>query len=65
MVLSKIDLLGTSDFDADRAEANARAIAPHIEAIRLSCRTGSGLDSWTRWLEASLRESVREVAEPA
>jgi hydrogenase nickel incorporation protein HypB len=58
VVISKIDLLGSSDFDVDRAEANAREIAPHVEVIRLSCRTGEGLEGWTGWL-------ARQLARPA
>jgi hydrogenase nickel incorporation protein HypB len=58
MVISKIDLLGSSDFDADRAERNAREIAPHIEVVRLSCRTGEGLGRWTGWLTTRLAQTA-------
>jgi hydrogenase nickel incorporation protein HypB len=54
MVVTKMDLLGSNDFDADRAEANAREVAPHIEVVRLSSRTGEGLEGWTRWLARQL-----------
>jgi hydrogenase nickel incorporation protein HypB len=61
VVISKIDLLGSSDFDVERAEANAKEVAPHIDVVRLSCRTGEGLEGWTRWLEKSLRETSRTL----
>jgi hydrogenase nickel incorporation protein HypB len=65
MVISKIDLLGSSDFDADRAEANAREVAPHIEVVRLSCRTGEGLEGWTRWLATRLAPTAPFTGHPA
>jgi hydrogenase nickel incorporation protein HypB len=65
MVMSKIDLLGSSDFDPDRAEANAREVAPHIEVVRLSCRTGEGLEGWTRWLATQLALTAPTTAQPA
>jgi hydrogenase nickel incorporation protein HypB len=58
MVVSKIDLLGSSDFDPDRAETNAKEVAPHIEVVRLSCRTGEGLEGWTRWVWSQLARTA-------
>jgi hydrogenase nickel incorporation protein HypB len=65
MVLTKIDLLGTSDFDPDRAEENAREVAPHIEVLRLSCKTGEGVEGWTEWLETQLARTAPFAARPA
>jgi len=65
MIVSKIDLLGSNDFDADRAEANAREVAPHIEVVRLSCRTGEGLEGWTRWLASQLVQTAPLTAHQA
>lgn len=65
VVISKIDLVGLSDFDVEKAVANAREIAPHVEVIRLSCRTGEGLDLWYHWLEARLAEKPQRKARAA
>lgn len=54
VVMNKIDLLGTNDFDLDRATANVREVAPHIDVVALSCRTGVGFHAWYRWLENRL-----------
>lgn len=54
VVISKIDLLGTSDFSLERAVANVKEIAPHVETVELSCRTGEGLECWFGWLEGRL-----------
>jgi hydrogenase nickel incorporation protein HypB len=50
MVINKIDLLGTSDFELDRVKKNARAINPALQIFELSCRSGAGLESWYDWL---------------
>jgi len=54
LVINKIDLLGLSDFSLERATANAREVAPHLEVIALSCRTGEGFSSWLQWIEGRL-----------
>ncbi len=50
VILSKIDLLPHVDFDADRAVANAQQVNPDITVLRVSARTGEGLDGWYVWL---------------
>lgn len=50
MILNKVDLAPHVDFDVDRAEEYARRINPDIEIIRLSARTGEGLDDWIAWI---------------
>lgn len=55
MVVSKVDLLPYVDFDVDAAVADARALNPGLEVIRLSARTGAGLDAWIGWLEDRVR----------
>ncbi len=51
MILSKIDLLPHVDFDPAAAVADARALNPRLEVIRLSSKTGEGLEDWFRWIE--------------
>jgi hydrogenase nickel incorporation protein HypB len=54
MILNKMDLAPHVDFDPDRAVANALRINPSISTIRLSARTGEGLDRWYEWLRGEL-----------
>jgi hydrogenase nickel incorporation protein HypB len=61
MILNKIDLLPHVDFDVDRAIAYAREVNPGIAVLRLSARTGEGLDAWYRWLRES-RVAARAAA---
>ena len=60
MVINKIDLLGTSDFDMDRVKENARRINADLRIFEVSCRTGEGLDAWFGWLmnQAAKRATV-------
>ena len=50
MILNKIDLLPHVDFDVEAAVANARAVNPDIIVLRISARSGEGLDAWYDWL---------------
>jgi hydrogenase nickel incorporation protein HypB len=54
MILNKIDLLPYVDFDVARAIENAREVNPEIAVLRVSARTGEGLDAWYGWLRAEL-----------
>lgn len=53
MVVSKIDLLPHVDFDVAACEAAARRVHPEIASLRLSARTGEGLEAWYDWLRAA------------
>jgi len=51
LVLTKIDLLPHVDFDPDRCAAAARMVRPDLPVIRLSARTGEGMDEWMGWVD--------------
>lgn len=53
VVLSKVDLLPHLDFDVDACVANARKVNPRIKVLKVSARTGEGLDGWIAWLQAA------------
>jgi hydrogenase nickel incorporation protein HypB len=63
LVLNKCDLLPHLDFDANACVANARRINPRIEVIRLSARTGQGMDAWLDWLIHGTGASLPWAAE--
>lgn len=50
VVVNKIDLAGPCGTDLDLLEKNARRVNPFVEIIRLSARTGEGMDAWLGWL---------------
>lgn len=51
-ILNKTDLAPYCDADLDAYEANLRRVNPAIEVLRVSARTGEGLDIWIAWLRA-------------
>jgi hydrogenase nickel incorporation protein HypB len=59
MVINKIDLLGSSDFDMGTVKQNALSINGQLNIIELSCRTGEGLDQWFGWLKNRVAEKKR------
>ncbi|GAB4298229.1 MAG: hydrogenase nickel incorporation protein HypB [Desulfuromonadia bacterium] len=52
MLLNKIDLLPHLSFDLDRCVEYARRVNPYIDVIRVSARTGEGMEEWYRWCAA-------------
>ena len=53
-LLNKIDLTPHCDVDLDLYEENLRRVNPTIEILRVSARTGEGMDQWIGWLTARL-----------
>lgn len=63
-LLNKIDLAPHCDVDLDLYEANLRRVNPLIEVIRVSARSGEGMDAWIGWLRQNLaRKSPLQAAE--
>lgn len=49
VVVNKLDLAGAVDFERAEFIRGVRALTG-ADIIELSCRTGEGIDEWTRWL---------------
>ncbi|SLN45916.1 Hydrogenase isoenzymes nickel incorporation protein HypB [Pseudooceanicola marinus] len=63
-LLNKTDLAPHCDVDLDLYEANLRRVNPVIEVIRVSARTGEGLDRWIAWLRSeAAAKRIRMAAE--
>lgn len=58
MVINKIDLLGTSDFDMHRVKENARSINADLKIFAVSCRTGAGLEAWYEWIKSLVARKI-------
>src|SRR3954452_88185 len=50
VLINKIDLLAHLEFDIERLEANVRAVNPEARCLRVSARTGEGVDAVRSWL---------------
>ncbi len=51
-VITKIDLAAAVEFDWDAALANIQAVRPQMPVLRVSAKTGEGMDEWQGFLEA-------------
>lgn len=59
LLINKMDLLRYTDFDIDRAKANAMTMNPGLKIIETSCMDGTGIDQWIDELRSHLpKETV-------
>ena len=56
LLVNKIDLLPYVDCDLEAIHRRAKQLNPSQDIFDISCRTGEGLEAWTAWLEARIRE---------
>jgi hydrogenase nickel incorporation protein HypB len=54
MVVTKCDLAPYVDLDMDRLIDNARRVNPTIGVLKLSAKSGDGMDRWIHWLDTAL-----------
>jgi hydrogenase nickel incorporation protein HypB len=52
VVINKVDLLQHLDFDVDRLEANIKQVNHAATVMRVSAKTGEGIDEFRAWLKA-------------
>jgi hydrogenase nickel incorporation protein HypB len=62
LVINKIDYLGIADFDMDAAKERVFKLNPGIKIIEVSCKTGQGIEEWTRWVEKELKTYQNSTA---
>ncbi|MFQ5568966.1 MAG: hydrogenase nickel incorporation protein HypB [Rhodothermales bacterium] len=62
MVINKIDLLGTSDFDIERVKKHALSINADLRIFEVSCRTGEGLAAWYDWLKSLVAKETALIS---
>lgn len=65
VILNKTDLAPHCDVDLDLIEENVRRVNPLAETIRLSARTGEGLDAWLDWIRRARRAVLDRAADEA
>ncbi|MCD9468008.1 hydrogenase nickel incorporation protein HypB [Photobacterium iliopiscarium] len=56
MIINKVDLLPYVDVNIDDCIANARKVNPTIQVIKLSAKTGEGMDAWFNWLNENRQQ---------
>lgn len=50
LLINKIDLLGYTDFNIERATRNSLKINPDLKVFQVSCKTGAGIKDWCDFL---------------
>jgi len=57
VVVNKIDLLPHLDYDLERFLTNVDAVNPGVETLRVSARTGEGIEALAEWLIGAARRA--------
>jgi hydrogenase nickel incorporation protein HypB len=52
-IVTKMDLAEAVEFDAAAAEGNIRRVRPGMQVLKLSSKTGAGMDAWLEFLSAA------------
>jgi hydrogenase nickel incorporation protein HypB len=60
-VITKTDLADAVEFDWPVAAKNLRAVRPGIEILRVSAKTGSGMDVWLQFITSQRRDVVEHL----
>jgi len=50
ILLNKIDLIDISDFNQNFFDKKVSELNPGSEVIKISCKTGAGLEKWINWI---------------
>ncbi|KJG09066.1 hydrogenase nickel incorporation protein HypB [Photobacterium kishitanii] len=56
MIINKVDLLPYVDVNIEDCITNARKVNPTIQVIKLSAKTGEGMDAWINWLNENRQQ---------
>ena len=54
LFINKVDYLALSDFDMAALRQRVLALNPRIVILEVSCKTGEGIEAWTKWLQKEL-----------
>ncbi|MCB1347347.1 MAG: hydrogenase nickel incorporation protein HypB, partial [Maritimibacter sp.] len=61
-LLNKVDLAPYCDVDLELYETNLRRVNPGIEILRVSARTGEGMEAWLAWLQDAVASKANRAA---
>ena len=63
VLLTKIDLIPHLDFDVAAVEDGLSRVMPEANLLKVSAKTGEGIDAWLQWLEKRRPARVEHAAE--
>jgi hydrogenase nickel incorporation protein HypB len=55
-LVNKMDVREHFDFDVDAFEGRVRRLNREAPIFRVSCKTGEGVEAWSRWLEERIQD---------
>ncbi|BCZ45951.1 hydrogenase accessory protein HypB [Clostridium gelidum] len=55
LLINKIDTIGIFDFDFEAVKEWVKKLNPNIKVIKVSARTGEGIDEWADWIRAEVK----------
>ncbi len=58
-ILFKIDIAEAVSADADKMVRDARSINPRIDVLKMSLRTGDGLNEWIKFVKKSIKYDAK------
>jgi len=64
-LINKIDLAPNCGVDLELCEANLKRVNPNIEVMRVSARTGIGMQNWLAWLDTQSNRKIDSPLLPA
>jgi len=60
IIVNKIDIAEAVNADADKMVKDARIINPRIDVLKMSLKTGEGLDEWLDFVKKSIRKNAKK-----
>jgi hydrogenase nickel incorporation protein HypB len=55
LLINKIDAIANFDFDFEAVEERAKKLNPNIKVIKISAKTGEGIDEWAEWIRTEVK----------
>lgn len=55
LLINKIDAIGIFDFDFEAVKERVKKLNPNIKVIKVSAKTGEGIDEWVEWIRRSVK----------
>jgi hydrogenase nickel incorporation protein HypB len=59
LLITKIDLLPYFEFDIEKAVEEAKKLNPKVEIIKISAKTGEGIEKWINYLK--MKTALRNI----
>lgn len=56
VIINKTDLLEYTDFNLPECEKNISAINPRVKILKMSCRSGEGIDNFVEWIKERIKK---------